>query len=301
VSERGRAHLGWHCIRNAMRLFVALAATTFLAFLPSQHPAQPADRPSPDSGRGAQTQDKRPTSPVAPAPVESEKSAEVQPRVVEADSESEVLTRKLTEYTGELAWFTKGLFGATVLLAFIAALQVATTIYLATKQLRAYVVVESGNITNVANPPPPAAGQVVQPTAAVISNPLIGPFAVLNFKNSGTTPAYRLTHWADIVVRAFPLNAALPERPPNIRPAASVLGPGASTQKTIFIPAALTAQQITDLTNGVSAIYINGDIQYRDIFGRRHRTTFRLVHAAIVGIIGRSTILTFTDGGNDAN
>ena len=108
-------------------------------------------------------------------------------------------------------------------------------------------MVESGNITNVANPPPPAAGQVVQPTAAVISNPLIGPFAVLNFKNSGTTPAYRLTHWADIVVRAFPLNAALPERPPNIRPAASVLGPGASTQKTIFIPAALTAQQLAKL------------------------------------------------------
>jgi len=60
------------------------------------------------------------------------------------------------------------------------------------RQLRAYVIGESGTIGNVANPIPLYAGQVLTPTGAEITNTACGPVAYIQIKNSGKLPPIKL-------------------------------------------------------------------------------------------------------------
>jgi len=72
-----------------------------------------------------------------------------------------------------------------------------------------------------------------------------------------------------------------------------------STQSR-YLPMPLSQQDITHLRNGTAAIYVYGEIGYRDAFGKDRATAFRSMHHASAGRIGISTELTFCDEGNSA-
>jgi hypothetical protein len=165
------------------------------------------------------------------------------------------------------------------------------------KQLRAYVVQEMGSIVNVADPIP-AAGLV--PTEARITHPLWGPVARVQIKNTGQTPALQVEHWGNICLREYPLISGLPALPVG-KPSRSILGAGIVSTKSLTYGPPLTSQQIADLRAGTVAIYIYGEIKYKDIFRKSHFTRYRLMHHAIGGVIGISTDLTFTEEGNEAD
>lgn len=169
------------------------------------------------------------------------------------------------------------------------------------RQLRAYVVCDSGFIFNVTNPVPLFPGQVFAPTPAQVSNPATGPGAQIQIKNTGQTPAFKVRHWGNICFREYPLAAGLPARLPNILPHPCVLGAGIPSTKLLELNPALTPQQVADLRAGTGAVYIYGEITYVDAFGCERLTKYRLMHHRMGGAIGVSTDLTFTDEGNEAD
>ena len=167
-------------------------------------------------------------------------------------------------------------------------------------QLRAHVFVDLGNITNVANPLPTFLN-VPNPNPAAINFPNTGPMAYLQIKNFGNTPAYDVMHWAAIHYDRFPLTAPLPRRQRTRGTfTRNTLGPGSPNTKNVNLAMPLTAQQIADLRAGIAAIYVYGIIAYRDAFGKRRRTRYRLMHIDSAGRIGLSTNLTGCATGNDA-
>src|SRR6266850_4087729 len=105
------------------------------------------------------------------------------------------IQREIGRYTGWLV-----LVGAVQFLALI----VQAVIYILTlrqmqdtdkRQLRAYVLCESGFIFNVANPVPLFAGQDLPVTDARITNLAAGPGAKIQINNTGQTPEFQDSYW----------------------------------------------------------------------------------------------------------
>jgi len=171
----------------------------------------------------------------------------------------------------------------------------------AERQLRAYVLGETASIFNVANPVPMFPGQTFQPTGAEITNPASGPGVIIQIKNTGQTPAFKVNHWGNICFAGVPLSMGLPAPLPQPFIFESVLGPGISSTKLLFMPQPLSTAEVASLRNGTGAVYVYGHIEYEDAFGNARRSSYRLLHHVTGGAIGVSTSLTFADGGNDAN
>ena len=210
------------------------------------------------------------------------------------------IEREIGRYTGWLVLVGAVQFAALILqsIVFIKTLrQMQDT---DRRQLRAYVLCESGMIFNVANPVPLFPGQNLPVTDAQITNLAVGPGVRIQTKNTGQTPAFQVRHWGYICFREYPLAAALPTRLPGTIPVASVLGAGIASTKLIWLPQPLTAQQISDLRAGTGAVYVYGEITYADAFSRQWVTKYRLMYRREGGAIGVSTDLTFCEEGNEA-
>lgn len=167
------------------------------------------------------------------------------------------------------------------------------------RQLRAYVVAESGAICNIADPAPMIGDYA--PTDARITHPEWGPVATVCIKNTGQTPAYDVAHWGCLSYGNYPLSSPLPSKPTNLKGFLSVLGPGISISKRLSFGPPLTPDQIQQLMDGTGALYFHGEISYRDAFKRTHFTKYRLQYTSPSAKIGISTDLTFAEQGNDAN
>jgi hypothetical protein len=167
------------------------------------------------------------------------------------------------------------------------------------RQLRAYVVTESGSIVNIAEPEI-TPGQST-PTAARITHPSWGPVAVVQIKNTGQTPAFRVEHWGNICFKEYPLVSTLPSEPTGLRPMFSIVGPGISITKLLRLGPRLTLEETEKLRAGTGAIYVYGTIRYEDAFKKPRLTKYRLMHHQMGGAIGVSTELTFTEDGNQAD
>jgi hypothetical protein len=124
------------------------------------------------------------------------------------------------------------------------------------RQLRAYVFPTSANAINV-NSSQPAEGNI-------------------GLKNSGQTPAYRLSARTVISVREFPLQSPLPD--PQSSYATSVLGPGAGYTLSAHNRRPLTSSEIQAIQGGTKAIYVYGDVTYTDAFGSCWVSKFRLFY-----------------------
>jgi hypothetical protein len=217
----------------------------------------------------------------------------------DADHHAEGYLRRLfsPENLPNIGLFIAGIIGIVVAIGTLRHMRES-----AERQMRAYVVGENGTIFNVANPVPVFPGQIFEPRSeAEITNPAFGPGYKLQIKNSGQTPAYDVRHWGNILFREFPLKSDLPTRDSKIIPTACVLGPGISSTKFNYLFHPLTAKEVADLRAGNGAVYVYGEITYKDTFGKSWYTRYRLMHHASGGAIGVSTDLSFCESGNEAN
>ena len=168
------------------------------------------------------------------------------------------IEREIGRYTGWLVVVGAIQFLALIVQAVVFVLTLRQMQDTDKRQLRAYVLCESGFIFNVANPVSLFPGQTFQVTDAQITNSAVGPGAKIQIKNTGQTPAFQVRHWGYICFREYPLMAALPTRLPGITPVASVLGAGITSTKLVWLQQPLTAQQISDLRGGTGAVYVMG-------------------------------------------
>jgi hypothetical protein len=122
------------------------------------------------------------------------------------------------------------------------------------RQLRAYVMVDSVHLLNLA----------------------IGghPEAVITIKNSGQTPATNLTHWAAMGFSTFPLTGPLPRRDRMLPP--RPLAPDATFIVNTGINQALNVATIVGIQRGSHALYVIGEIRYTDAFGKSRETDYLL-------------------------
>jgi hypothetical protein len=171
----------------------------------------------------------------------------------------------------------------------------------ARQQLRAYVFVDSivmGNVTT------PLAWEVVSsytPTGAEITHTALGPVTRMVIKNTGQTPAHRVVHWGDIVLREFPLKGKLPPFKRALFITKTSIPAGGVSFKNLIMPRPLLADEVGDLKKGVKAIYVFGYIKYRDAFGKRRITHYRFMYGSMSGGVGITTGMTICDEGNYAN
>ena len=76
-----------------------------------------------------------------------------------------------------------------------------------------------------------------------------------------------------------------------------IVGPGGSFALDISSNFPLTAAHIAGLSSGVSAIYLKGEITYKDAFGRNRYTKYLLFAS---GPMPRNVLSTYHEG-NEAN
>jgi hypothetical protein len=169
------------------------------------------------------------------------------------------------------------------------------------RQMRAYVFVQTINIYNVAGPPSPTpSGQ--QPPLGARTLPDRGPIIIIIIRNFGHTPASDVVHFANVVFREFPLTSSLPELDEignrQLMSVFSMPPTGGSTKNHVH--PILTDEQVAQLRDATAAIYVYGKIIYTDTFGIERETHYRFRHNANTGIVGISGELTGTEQGNDS-
>jgi hypothetical protein len=155
------------------------------------------------------------------------------------------------------------------------------------RQLRAYVFPESAGLFE---------GTMATPPMPEHTNK---PGIILNFKNSGQTPAYKVVSWAQIDVLPRDQEPRL-IAPPLVEQFTTNIGPGSVMPKTLWATRPLTPDEITEVLHTTKIIYVYGRIEYQDAFSRKRWTNFRLAYA------GRfppppGVIFSVAEKGNDAN
>jgi len=147
----------------------------------------------------------------------------------------------------------------------------------AKRQLRAYVFISGAHLENI------GVGQI--------------PYAKLTIKNFGQTPAYKTTQCAMVGVGKFPLEShpstnesePLPERP--LPPQDEIPLQSPKYKKP------LNAEMLDELSKGMLAIYVAGEIRYLDVFKKKRRTRYLLYSGGSIGLSGK---LAVYKEGNDA-
>lgn len=168
------------------------------------------------------------------------------------------------------------------------------------QQMRAFVHLDRGSVYNIASPINPLA--IYKPTGAEIISRDEGPVAQLIIKNTGSTPAFKVVHWANICIADFPLVQPLPPHKTKLKKVpTSAIAPQGINTKSAKILSPLTAEEIAGLRAGTKAIYVYGEITYKDAFRRKRLTNYRLFHNIQTGAIGVTTDLTWAEDGNDAS
>lgn len=154
------------------------------------------------------------------------------------------------------------------------------------KQLRSYLFPESVSLCDgtMLNPPD-------QNRAGV-------PGVLINIRNSGATPAYKVLHWAQIAV----LNPqdehtlAIPKLGSHF---ATFVNAGGSVNKALWYGRQLTPNEITLLMNGQLAIFVYGKIEYRTL-KKKHTTTYRVAYSGRFPP-AQGVTFTFCADGNEAD
>jgi len=127
--------------------------------------------------------------------------------------------------------------------------------------------------------------------------------ALVEIKNSGQTPAYKLTVVNGLVLGPYP--------PPQSLPLAVLdkdylslvrtrmdLGPGNKTFPVARAGRPLTSEDKANLVAGTMAVWAFGEIRYRDAFCRKQTTKYRLMIGGPFGVSGGD--LVGCEEGNEA-
>jgi hypothetical protein len=190
----------------------------------------------------------------------------------------------ISRITGEPKhWIEYGVFAFVVITAIATAIaawytrkESETAAENGRRQLRAYVFPDQANL-------------VWQGTAKLIS-------AEIGIKNSGQTPAYRLSTATAVIVGDFPLQADLhvPTMPDNH----TVVPPNGSYALSVSMAQPLTGDQLKAIQKGTQAIYAFGEISYVDAFGECRITKYRFYYTGAGADVGSKVGLTYLDEGN---
>ena len=143
------------------------------------------------------------------------------------------------------------------------------------RQLRAYIFPDQANLV----------WQTSKPMVAEII-----------IKNSGQTPAYRLSTATAVTIGDNPLQGDL--RVPAMLPNHTVVPPAGNYALSIPLPQALTADQLRAVQKGTQAIYAVGEISYEDAFGECRMTRYRFFYSGTGTDNGNKVSLSYLDEGN---
>jgi hypothetical protein len=128
----------------------------------------------------------------------------------------------------------------------------------AERQSRAYVLVV--DVAKIRTDPEEIAGPGLE--------------VLVEFKNDGQTPAYDVFQWAKIDIREFPLAERLPIQCIDASTRA-ILPAGAKAMACPTFRYDLTPNEEQAIAESRAAIYVFGEVDYVDTFGKRHLTQFR--------------------------
>jgi hypothetical protein len=167
----------------------------------------------------------------------------------------------------------------TLILAIGSIVQIGVSIRTARRQLRAYVLVENGNVWDAS-----AIGEAKQTKRPeIVDIDWDGYVAIeIAIKNSGQTPARDVRHYAQIGigdeiggVKYFPL---MPESASSDS-YASPIGPGGLLFKRLTLtPFPLREPFLSELRGRKKAIFVSGKITYRDAFKTRRVTEYSVFY-----------------------
>jgi len=211
----------------------------------------------------------------------------------------DVLNNPTDCFTGIIAIFTLCLFMA-------AAWHVVIAIRAARRQLRAYVFIKEVRIENVTGPPPVEA-RLENDTAPGpwVYYPSKGPIVTMAFKNFGQTPAYEVLHGADLCSHEFPLigNSLPLQTKPDISQVVTkvAMPPSGEGVKILTMEKPLTPEEVKQLEVGKTAIYLYGEITYRDAFRKKRSTKYRYMYNGLTGTVGKTNAMTGCEEGNEAD
>jgi hypothetical protein len=153
-------------------------------------------------------------------------------------------------------------------------------------QLRAYVVVSSAGIVSADDDKETA------------------PVAVVTIQNSGQTPAHDVVNVSGIAIDLFPppptLSLTITDHDfAAVGRSRETLGPGNTSVSRVSAGRLLMDEEKKGIIEGVGAIYVYGEIRYKDAFGKRRWTRYRLMMGGPVGIRGGQ--LAGCEEGNEAS
>ena len=125
------------------------------------------------------------------------------------------------------------------------------------------------------------------------------PGIILNFRNSGQTPAYKVVSWAnmEVILRSEEDSLVAPERLEAFF--SSNIGPGGIMPKSRWFGRPLSADEITAIETGTKAIYYYGRIEYVDAFRRKRFSNFRLFYGGKFPP-AKGVVFNVCQRGNDA-
>jgi hypothetical protein len=115
-------------------------------------------------------------------------------------------------------------------------------------------------------------------------------------KNTGLTPAYRLSTAAVIGVADYPMQA--PISVPAMSGNHTVVPPTGSYTLSVAMEKPLTGEQLGAIQKGKQAIYVFGNIAYADAFDECRMTQYRFYYTGAGGDAGSRIGLTYLDEGN---
>lgn len=124
--------------------------------------------------------------------------------------------------------------------------------------------------------------------------------SVVGIRNSGSTPAHQVNHWSSVEVEMFDKDVEM-RAPIRLDAAfASNVPPNGSISADRVMSRKPTDKMIEAVKSGRAAVFVFGAIEYRDVFGARHRTNYRLFYTGSWPP-PRDATLRFTVAGNEAD
>lgn len=163
-------------------------------------------------------------------------------------------------------------------------------------QLRAYITINTGNVGSAE-----INGSISDPLPMISVGKR--PISVLQFVNSGQTPAYDMQFSGEIEMVNWPIDPSILKKIDFTgHGSKEILGPHGTREK-FDIPhkslKPLTSDDIEAITNGSRAIVIHGAVKYRDAFDKTRTTRYRYFMGGPIGL--RGTRLSAHDEGNEAD
>ena len=129
----------------------------------------------------------------------------------------------------------------------------------------------------------------------------VWPWVTLKIENVGKTPAYDAVFNSHVHVGPNPQGSArLPGFAPDDTNVMGVISPSVDLSLTIRAKSAMTSEQLTNLCKegGGLALYVYGEVTFRDAFDRKRYHRFKLYSDDINAVNG---LLTYSADGNEAN